>query len=133
MRYSMNGRRFQTNGIERIEVERHQQCQCRCITKRSDCAPGQQYDQDQCRCICPIENRLSCMQRFRILHQSSSSSSSTTAATIRWNPLTCQCECVSPGGDTFNHTNGKCINPIWLEYIKFRDYRSSRRKKIIKN
>ena len=91
MRYSMQNRRFQLGGVERVQVERHNRCQCQCITQPSDCGPEQLYQADECRCICPDTVKMACLKRQRKM-------SNLPSRFILWNGARCKCECNPPGG-----------------------------------
>ncbi|XP_022252631.1 uncharacterized protein LOC111088063 [Limulus polyphemus] len=69
--------RFEFNGYQTFQLEKHEKCTCACKTKAEDCTVSQEYRPEECRCVCKNEEvRKNCQGEGRV-----------------WNNEECRCKC----------------------------------------
>ncbi|XP_053206775.1 vascular endothelial growth factor A-like isoform X2 [Panonychus citri] len=107
LRYIPHSRQFKYAGRQRFTFEGHNQCECKCIQKETDCTFGQLYKKEECRCVCrDLSNLSECTSNSAKYWDSSSCSCKCLhhhkcSSGLHFNEKTCSCDTNYYNGSKF--------------------------------
>ncbi|XP_076345062.1 uncharacterized protein LOC143244382 [Tachypleus tridentatus] len=89
--------RFEFNGYQTFQMEKHEKCTCSCKTKAKDCTRFQEYRPGECRCVCKNEEDMrNCQGEGRVWSNEQCRCNCPTYARcstgLFFNPMTCRCQ-----------------------------------------
>ncbi|XP_049826063.1 uncharacterized protein LOC109594529 [Aethina tumida] len=71
--------KLKKNSEKLIQIDKHTECECKCVVKPSDCNIYQEYRENECRCACTnVDEEKKCNKQN---------------ATKLWDPTSCACVC----------------------------------------